>query len=247
MKRSLLIVSAICALMLGVAPLVYAVGWAPVEDATGFASVATDDAELRAVSGGTGGCSVTATSYMKFDLSGVTLLIGSAKLTLTLTRVNVGSGSAKLALWSVTDDTWTESSVLANSPALITELASVTYPAGGQPSLGGLVIFDSNTLDPRLVNFLNDQLDTDPDQLVTLALRVTECGTGVYEYRVGSSENGNSAARPSLELSTPTAVRLASLDGRVESTVAWPLYAGLAVLGLATAVAVILSRRRATF
>lgn len=244
-KRTLLTIAIVCVLMLGLTPLAYAIGWTPTEDATGYATTASDDSELRAVSSGAGACVVTATSYMKFDLSSVTLSIGSARLLLKLTRVNAGSGSARLALWSVTDDTWTESSVRADSPALVSEVAAVTFAAGAQPAAGGQVIFESSsTGDKRLVDFLNSQVSNDPDRLASLALRVTECGTGLYEYRVASSENDDTAARPSLEIYTPTAVGLSTVVGQAASAAIWPFYAGLAVLGLLAALAVNLSRRR---
>ncbi len=244
MKKLSLLVLVTCVVSLVAAPSAFAADWIPIEDAWGSATTSGNGNSLYVVSGGGGsGCVASATSYLKFDLGTVDRAIESATLNLKVTYVSWGSGAVTLSLMSVTDDSWTETSVRVDNPVVIEELASKSWAAGAKPAVGDVVTLQSVVgADERLIDFLNEQVNDDLTKLATLALRITSCATGSYEVDFGSSENVGK--EPAMTLEGPLAVNVSVASA--QPVTSWPLYAGLAAVALLAVAGVGLSRRRAS-
>lgn len=234
MKRILLVVLITGLLAMVAVPVALAARPA-VEDAWIDSSATSYNTAFLHVRSSVSGsnCSVTTTSYLKFDLTDVATAVGTVNLTLEYTYVNLGGGNTTLTMLPVTDDSWTETTVGTIKPAPgATVLSTLQFPPA--PAAGDKVTFPST---PELVNFFNQEATG--DNFASIALRITGCTAGAPEVRFASAENAGN--EPSLDLLGPNSVSLSQTSAE---RVTWPLYAGLSAVALFIVAGVAISRRR---
>jgi hypothetical protein len=115
-------------------------------------------------------------SYMKFDISSATAVLGSAKLRFRANMATLGSANQTLNISSVSDTTWTENGITwSNRPTLGTTLAS--YSLNTQ-------MFEEIEVD--VTNFIQAE-KTAGRNVVTLA--ISSPNVGAKDVRLGSRES----------------------------------------------------------
>lgn len=202
----------------------------------------TQNAEHLRVEAGDPTCRPSRWSYLKWDLTQVPAgkLIGDARITLYVNLVNGDSGQARLTLYSVADDSWSETTVTsASGPALGTALQSVAVPP--QDST---VVFEGDAV----LDYLNQQRSG--DGVASFALQLTgNCGNASVLVRMYSKDlvpavqQSASDERPLLYLWDPSAVDISSFVAGADGG-AWTLYLILAALALIVVAGARFSRRR---
>lgn len=238
MKRTTAIILTFVLFSLIVVPIALA-AHLPIDDAWTQSNTTSQNTEFLHVRSSVSGssCSPTTTTYMKFDLTGISAEIRTVNLTLTYTYVNLGSGASTVSLYSVTDDSWTETTVGSIKPAPVNELTTLVLDPGSPPAVNSAVTFPSTA---ALAKFFDDERKG--DKAASIALRLTGCTAGAPEVRFASSENATVGYQPSLTLLDPTAVTMTETSAQQTNTL--PLYAGLGGLALIAVVGVAISRRR---
>jgi hypothetical protein len=123
----------------------------------------------------TTGVGFTRNSFLKFDLSGVSgSSVSNATLKFTVTAVDAPPGPVKV--YSVTDDTWTETGITWNNqPARVALLASTSVSAAGVFNLDVTSFINSQLAGDRKASLaLVD--DTNSNVLVTINSREAASG-----------------------------------------------------------------------
>jgi len=228
---------------------VYAAPSNPVDAYTGTGTSAstafgtTDPDNLEINSGGLGVCSPTRATYLGWSLVGVNAELTSAsELTLFVNNAQ-STNSGSVALYEVSDDTWSETTVTGNSaPALGSLITSVPIPT----TTGGMITFTGNSLADWLnknTSYVGGNDTVAGNDLVSFAVQVTGC-TGFSNPARFDSKDKVGGTAPTLILFNPTAVTLSTFHSTAPS-LNWPLIAGLGALAAVVIGGLAVTRRRA--
>ena len=157
------------------------------------------DTQELSVSASTASCNTTDTTYMQWDVSGISGSVTVATLTLTATTTILNTGSAMISLYETTDS-WTEGAITAsNAPAVGSLIQTVNAPTTG----GETITFNN----AALVSYLDTQASG--DDIASFALRFSSgCAAGVSIAVFEDKESG--ANGPDLTTTPPLAVTLAN-------------------------------------
>ncbi len=174
-------------------------------------------------------CNPSYTIYLKWNVSDVTT---AAKDTSTLKlKVDIfGGASGNLALYEVSDTSWTEGTISASAPPALAANPITTVPV---PTAAGQNITFTGS---ALADYINKQsahvggTDTiaGPD-ILSLAVRIIDCTTFDNSIAFFSSTG---TTPPVLSVMNPTAVSLSTFAAAGPAT-NWLLIAGLGLAALA--------------
>ena len=200
----------------------------PAEDASVYASDATEttnDDILRVWAGDTG-CNQERWSYLKWNLPDSDITdpseIDSAKMILTVRATSGDLSQANVALYQVTDDSWSETSVNSgNAPADGSLIEEVSAPT----ALPSTVEFTAQAL----VDFLKQEAGG--DNVASFAVRLTgNCGNSTAALNFYSKDQTQTTLpKPALQILDTNAVTLSTFSAN-DGQPNWPLIAGLFAL-----------------